>query len=70
MNHLSPEEAQVLRHYITNRSKTQYFEFSDGVVSGLVAESVLYRPSNMSALTTTFAFSLGRGTISTSIPSC
>jgi hypothetical protein len=58
LRELGPDEQGILVQYIANREKTRYFEFSDGVVNGLVTKKILYRASNMAAHFTTFPYNI------------
>lgn len=58
LHRVTPEERAVLRQYIERQSKTQNFEMADGVVRGLVAENILFRPSSISVRYTTFAHNI------------
>jgi len=55
---LSPPEKVVLRQFMADDATTQYFEYQDGVVQGLVHKRVLWRASNVAAHFTTFPFNI------------
>jgi hypothetical protein len=47
LHDLTAEEKEILLGYILNKTKTQYLGYADGVASGLVAEEIIFRSSNM-----------------------
>jgi hypothetical protein len=47
LHKLTPYEKAVLRGYIVGQTRTQYFGVTDGIVAGLVAEGILFRPGAM-----------------------
>jgi len=53
----SPEKA-VLKKFVERDETTQYFEYQDGVVSGLVKKRILWRASDLAASFTTFAYNI------------
>jgi hypothetical protein len=55
---LSPAEQAVLRGYIFENTKTQYFALDNGVVQGLVSAGVLYRSANVGDVLTGFPFNI------------
>ena len=52
LHSLTQEERGVLRGYIAEDKRTQYFDISDGVVQGLFLEGILFKPSNISSYIT------------------
>ena len=48
LRRLSVEEKQVLKAYIEGQTRSMYFNITSGVINGLVAESIIYRASNLS----------------------
>ena len=48
LHNLTPHERAVLRPYIEKNTRTRTLGIDDGVVQGLVAEEILYRPSHVS----------------------
>jgi len=55
LHNLSEREKDILRRYIEEETRTQYWQASDGVVGGLVDEQVLYRARNLSRMGGYFA---------------
>ena len=51
-------EKKILSKYIDNNTRTEYFNFTDGVILGLVHEHVLYRTSNISDNPPVFPFNI------------
>lgn len=47
LKNLTPPEKSVLAQYMQEETETQYLSSVDGVVSGLVSKSLLYRSSNI-----------------------
>ena len=45
INMLTRAEKKILFDYIDNDTRTQYFEFGDGIIQGLVAENILFKSS-------------------------
>ncbi len=58
LHSLSESERRILRGYIDEGSRTQYFELSDGVVRELERFQILWRPSELSQAFTSFAFNI------------
>jgi hypothetical protein len=55
---LSPAERQVLRGYVFENTKTQYFALDNGVAQGLVSAGVLFRSANVGDIITGFPFNI------------
>jgi len=47
LHSLSSEEKEYLNRYISNNTKTQYFDVRDGIACGLVGSHIIYRSSNL-----------------------
>ena len=58
LHHLSEPEKDILRGYIEGQTRTQYHHMSDGIASGLVAEGILFRASNLSRFWDVFAYNI------------
>jgi Super-infection exclusion protein B len=50
LHKLTPDEKTILRGYIDGETRTQYFNRTNGIVLGLVAEGILFLPTNMGQL--------------------
>lgn len=48
LHNLTNEEKAILRGYIVRKSRTQYLEFTTGVVRGLEAMEIIYRANTLS----------------------
>lgn len=48
---LTPEEKNILLEYMRNDTRTRYFELSDGRLTELIYNKILYRASNVGDLT-------------------
>lgn len=55
---LTDEEKKVLSQYLDDNTRTEYFNFTDGVILGLVDEYILYRVSNSSDMPPVFPFNI------------
>ncbi len=44
---LTDREKEVLQTFVVRKTKTAYFDMSDGVIGGLEAQGVLYKSSNV-----------------------
>jgi len=55
---LSPAEKRVLRGYIDENTKTQYFRMDDGVVGGLTQLGYLYCSAEIGYMEKGFAFNI------------
>lgn len=58
LHNLSEPEKEVLRKFVHNGTTTEYFRMSDGVVGGLKAKGILYRPSSLSRSGEVFAYNV------------
>lgn len=58
LNDLTPEEKGFLIPFLEDGETTRYAELSDGVVSGLVAKKIVYRPTNIGTEGITFAHNI------------
>lgn len=58
LHDLTPEEKHILSKYLYENTLTQYFEVSDGIVSGLEQSSILYRSSDWSHRLYNFAYNI------------
>ncbi|PJY96155.1 superinfection exclusion B family protein [Pseudomonas donghuensis] len=58
LNNLTPEEKNFLSGYITNNTRTQSAPYTDGMINGLVAATIIYRSSNLSQYHTTFPYNI------------
>jgi hypothetical protein len=58
LHELSEPEKEVLREFVHNGTTTEYFRMSDGVVGGLRAKGILYRPTNLSRGHDIFAYNV------------
>lgn len=55
---LTKQEKEILKRYIFNETRTDYFNCNDGVIKGLEIESIIFRSSNVSSMSYgTFSFS-------------
>ena len=48
LKNLSDDEKDILKGYISKNNRSEVFAMSDGVVGGLIAKGILYRPSVVS----------------------
>jgi len=55
---LSPEEKDLLATYMSQQTKTLYFDMDDGIATGLQSRGILYRPTTLGSLVDGFAFNL------------
>jgi hypothetical protein len=55
---LSATEKQLLKGYLEQRTKTQYFTLTNGVATGLESRKILYRAANMGDMISGFAFNI------------
>ncbi|MDA0988382.1 MAG: superinfection exclusion B family protein [Chloroflexi bacterium] len=55
LRNLTPPERTILRKYIEENTRTQYLSINDGVVQGLIAETILYQSSRVSVWELAFA---------------
>ena len=55
---LTDDEKRVLRGYVNNNTRTQNLNMTNGVTSGLAAESIIYRASQLSVGSTIFAYNI------------
>jgi hypothetical protein len=46
---LTKHEKEILKRYIFNETRTDYFECNDGVIKGLEIESIIFRSSTISS---------------------
>lgn len=61
LHRLTIKEKQILRAYIEGQTRSVYLDVSSGTVNGLVAESIIYRSSQLSnpmAGLTAFAYNI------------
>jgi len=58
LHNLTPDEKIFLSVYIDDDTKTQSADYNNGVVSGLVAEKIIFRSSNLSQYYTTFPYNI------------
>lgn len=61
LHRLTIEEKQILGAYIARQTRSIHLDLSSGIVNGLVAESIIYRSSNLSnprAGLTAFAYNI------------
>jgi len=47
LHQLTAAEKLILRDYLRNNTKTQYYSMTNGIVSGLELEGILYKASNI-----------------------
>lgn len=50
LHRLSPDEKEILMHYIGNQVRSQILPMQDGTVNGLVAEKIIFRSSNLGSI--------------------
>ena len=55
---LTGPERGILAKYVKENTRTQYLDVTDGVVRGLEAEQIIYRPASLSANYTVFAYNI------------
>jgi hypothetical protein len=58
LKNLTDDEKRILIPYIENKSRTQYYEISDGVANGLEIKKILYRASSVGANYTEFPYNI------------
>ena len=58
LHDLTEAEKKVLRHYVTDNTRTQNLDMTNGVTSGLVSASVIYQAANISVGLTIFAYNI------------
>lgn len=58
LHNLTHEEKEFLYGYIANNTRTQSAHCNDGMINGLVAETIIYRSSTLSHYRTTFPYNI------------
>ena len=58
LHELTPNEKEFLSVYIKNNTRTNSANISDGVVSGLVSATIVYRSSQLSHYHTVFPYNI------------
>lgn len=58
LHKLTPDEATVLAGYLGDETRTQYFQLTNGVVQGLLAEGIVFRVSTEGSWLRGFAYNI------------
>lgn len=58
LKNLTPDEKEILRGFVFENKRTQFFRFSSGEVNHLVAMQVIYRASNLAKIGDVFAYNI------------
>lgn len=58
LHKLTPEEKEFLSGYIKNNTRTQSAHYSDGMINGLIAATIIYRSSNVSSHHMSFPYNI------------
>ncbi len=49
LKQLTNDEKEILKYYLTENKRTQYFPLSSGVINGLCSKNLVYNSSNIAA---------------------
>ncbi len=58
LRQLTPWEKEILRRFVERETRTQTLNFKDGVVAGLVDDSIIYQSSNLGTIHGNFAYNI------------
>lgn len=58
LHDLTPQEKQILRFFLVHNTRSCLLNIADGVVSGLVADKIIYRSANISRGGTEFSHNI------------